>query len=292
MATVPASRSAERAHKKAAFVLAIQDTSSVQQALERSGIMRRTFNRWLLSDPEFAALVDQAGSQSLRICPECDYELPWRSPANAKFHPQCFMVYRKRYKSQWTQGHRQQARAYSRTWKERNLPKRFERLCGVCGKPVPQWSRAPAKFHPICLPVHRRQYRSDWYAGHKEQARGYSFRSRRRRKDKVREYGRLYRQNNPEVIATIKTRRRSKTKDLQPIPRGWFSQQLFDQGNRCAGCGSRFGERRKPEIDHIVSIALNGDNHPSNLQLMCRRCNASKGARPEGEWRRSLGCLL
>lgn len=33
------------------------------------------------------------------------------------------------------------------------------------------------------------------------------------------------------------------------------------------------------EVDHIVSLARGGTDHPSNLRAMCRACHAAKTAR-------------
>lgn len=46
-------------------------------------------------------------------------------------------------------------------------------------------------------------------------------------------------------------------------------------GKICALCGSS----KHPEIDHIIPIAKGGTNEISNLQVLCRKCNRSKGAR-------------
>ena len=37
------------------------------------------------------------------------------------------------------------------------------------------------------------------------------------------------------------------------------------------------------EIDHIIPVALGGDNKPDNLWLLCRNCNRSKGIKIIGE---------
>ena len=50
------------------------------------------------------------------------------------------------------------------------------------------------------------------------------------------------------------------------------------QRNRCAHCY----ETGQLEVDHIVPLARGGTNWPSNLQLLCRSCNARKGTRIEG----------
>ena len=44
---------------------------------------------------------------------------------------------------------------------------------------------------------------------------------------------------------------------------------------RCRSCGSNL----YPELDHIIPLARGGANDPSNLQVLCRGCNAQKGVR-------------
>jgi len=43
----------------------------------------------------------------------------------------------------------------------------------------------------------------------------------------------------------------------------------------CAACGSP----SRLEADHIIPPKLGGTDHPSNLQVLCRTCNAIKGNR-------------
>lgn len=45
----------------------------------------------------------------------------------------------------------------------------------------------------------------------------------------------------------------------------------------CVCCGIH-GPMTK---DHIISLVRGGTNHPSNIQLMCLPCNASKGSGTE-----------
>jgi len=45
------------------------------------------------------------------------------------------------------------------------------------------------------------------------------------------------------------------------------------RGMPCVVCGAP-----SDTLDHIVPVAQGGTNHASNLQPMCRPCNASKGA--------------
>jgi 5-methylcytosine-specific restriction endonuclease McrA len=53
-----------------------------------------------------------------------------------------------------------------------------------------------------------------------------------------------------------------------------------EQGALCAGCS----EAKPLEVDHVVPVAAGGHNGPSNLQLLCRRCNASKSDKTLSDW--------
>ena len=45
------------------------------------------------------------------------------------------------------------------------------------------------------------------------------------------------------------------------------------------GCCQRCGTEERLTVDHIVPRVLGGDDNPSNLQVLCSRCNSSKGGR-------------
>lgn len=46
-------------------------------------------------------------------------------------------------------------------------------------------------------------------------------------------------------------------------------------GFKCAACGSV----DDLQLDHIEPVALGGETHPNNLQLLCKPCNIQKGER-------------
>jgi len=68
---------------------------------------------------------------------------------------------------------------------------------------------------------------------------------------------------------------------------------LSEQNGLCNGCAADITQTF--HVDHIVPISRGGSNWPDNLQLLCRSCNCSKGAKlPEEwlEWRERIGSGL
>jgi 5-methylcytosine-specific restriction endonuclease McrA len=48
---------------------------------------------------------------------------------------------------------------------------------------------------------------------------------------------------------------------------------MKNAGGRCAHCGST----ERLQVDHIVAVAKGGKTEMGNLQILCGRCNSSKG---------------
>lgn len=53
---------------------------------------------------------------------------------------------------------------------------------------------------------------------------------------------------------------------------------MVKQKGKCLICLKPFG-KAKPHVDHYISLARGGSNDPSNLRLLCRKCNMSKHAK-------------
>ena len=55
----------------------------------------------------------------------------------------------------------------------------------------------------------------------------------------------------------------------------------------CRGCKQKLPIKTL-EMDHIVPISRGGSDKPSNLQLLCRSCNGSKGDGTQANFERRL----
>jgi 5-methylcytosine-specific restriction endonuclease McrA len=62
------------------------------------------------------------------------------------------------------------------------------------------------------------------------------------------------------------------------------------QKGKCLVCLKPFG-KNKPHVDHYISLARGGTNDPSNLRLLCRKCNMAKHAKDPIEFGRLHGLL-
>ncbi len=72
--------------------------------------------------------------------------------------------------------------------------------------------------------------------------------------------------------------------ELDPVPDDLRYQALKAAGGRCALCGATRNERPL-DVDHIIPRSRGGKNLLENLQVLCSKCNRTKGNQDETDFR-------
>lgn len=110
------------------------------------------------------------------------------------------------------------------------------------------------------------------------------------RKRKKAEYNKKYRASHPGSRRIEKKNRKLRIRASGRLSTGISKKLLLLQKGKCAIC--RDDILSGYHIDHVVPIALNGTNTDDNVQLLCPKCNISKGAKHPIDFMQSLGKLL
>ena len=79
------------------------------------------------------------------------------------------------------------------------------------------------------------------------------------------------------ITETIQPEPEPETK-RKPIKPSLRFEILKRDDYRCQMCGVTAKDGATLEIDHIHPVSKGGTNDPDNLQVLCRDCNAGKGA--------------
>jgi diadenosine tetraphosphate (Ap4A) HIT family hydrolase len=75
--------------------------------------------------------------------------------------------------------------------------------------------------------------------------------------------------------------------DKDPIPDSLYYRVLKESGGRCALCGTTRDDRPL-HVDHIKPRSRGGKTEYENLQVLCSKCNLTKGNKDETDFRQSV----
>ena len=175
----------------------------------------------------------------------------------------------------------------SRKWKERNQ----ERLAQYVAETKPQKAASMAAYRATRKPELIAKKR-EWRMQNRDKDRAQAERYRNAHKEEVRRRFAAWAEKKGKIFFRIKVNaRRAKVvgnggthtkEDIQTILRA--------QHGKCAYC--RRNMRDRFTVDHIIPIASGGSNDPRNLQLLCKPCNSSKGAKHPLDFAKTLGLLV
>ena len=154
-------------------------------------------------------------------------------------------------------------------------------------------ARKYRKNNPHKTREHSRKYREN--NPHKAKASTLKYRRNNLEKERARDRDakRRERKLNPSGVrereAVVKSRRRARKRNATIGAVPTRSDLLAQQGGMCASCKSKDGPFH---LDHVMPLALGGSHTKDNAQMLCARCNLSKGAKHPLEWAAENGRLF
>lgn len=109
--------------------------------------------------------------------------------------------------------------------------------------------------------------------------------------EKSRERARRWREENPDAVRLQTRKRRARKKgNGGEHSTADVLDLLTKQRSKCAECGKSIKDGY--EVDHIMPLSKGGTDNRSNLQLLCKPCNQSKGAKHPIDWAKQKGRLV
>jgi 5-methylcytosine-specific restriction endonuclease McrA len=97
---------------------------------------------------------------------------------------------------------------------------------------------------------------------------------------------------NPErKLASNHKRRCKNKKTIGNFTSFDINKLMVLQQFKCVYCQIEFisDSKNNYHIDHIIPLSLGGSNFASNIQLLCPKCNCSKGGKHPEEYERLIG---
>lgn len=121
---------------------------------------------------------------------------------------------------------------------------------------------------------HYQKYVAEWNAAHP----GYQQDHYEKNKEHVAVKQKQWRENNIEKARVYYRNYASKKRTSGQLSVDIFDRLLKEQDGKCNYCYVHLSDV-EPHIDHITPIFHGGANTDDNVQLLCYRCNAQKGAK-------------
>jgi len=140
-------------------------------------------------------------------------------------------------------------------------------------------------------PERESEYYRRWYQSNIEMGREKSRRWAKSNPEKARKKARRWYQTNPEKGKAKSHLQRARRNNAKGSHTAADIRWLLDKQNyKCIYCKKSL--KKEYHIDHIIALFNGGDNTKNNLQLLCPKCNLSKGAKNPIAFAQEKGLLL
>lgn len=136
-----------------------------------------------------------------------------------------------------------------------------------------------------------RSYRVNYRKDNLEKIKSYEVNYRKDNSEKRKSYAVNWRKANPEKRRSYEQNRRARKKNNGGKISPDLAKKLYEkQKGKCICCKQSLG--KDYHLDHIMPLALGGNNEDWNIQLLKTSCNLQKGAKHPVEYMQSRGLLL
>lgn len=129
-----------------------------------------------------------------------------------------------------------------------------------------------------------------WREKNAEYLKAYEKKRRKENPTRGASWSKAWKAAHPEEVRNHVRNRRAKLRDGGILSKGIEKRLMALQGGRCAVCKCDLSCGF--DLDHIYPVALGGKNEDYNVQLLCRPCNRSKGAKLPEVFMQERGLLL
>ena len=138
---------------------------------------------------------------------------------------------------------------------------------------------------------HVAQYQREYLEKNADRVQKRGMEYREKNKDVIAQKKASYYEQNPHQIRAANSKRRALLLQAE----GSFTQKDVDtiiksQKYLCIVCHCKLATTY--EVDHIVPLSAGGTNLKTNLQVLCKPCNRSKGAKDPIAFMQARGFLL
>jgi len=176
---------------------------------------------------------------------------------------------------------RRSGRFCSQACKGKSADRRVSTPCAHCGivtlkRRAHLAANRSAFCSPQCLAASKRRDDARWRDPEQIRAymRAYVQANRTRHNTRSRQWAATHRDKRNEL-----QRARRASQGPQGLTAKDWTEIRRRYGFRCLACGASESLLVRLEPDHVVAIARGGSHSKDNIQPLCRRCNAAKGAK-------------
>lgn len=113
----------------------------------------------------------------------------------------------------------------------------------------------------------------------------------KRNKEYINAHIKTWKKKNKLKLRSYDSRRRAREcSSLENHTDKDIDRILKQQSGKCANC--RIPTKNEYHVDHVMPLALGGDNSSKNIQILCPSCNLRKAAKSPERWAQENGRLL